>query len=69
MKGGKKKNINYNSLHTELGKTEILQSIQAKKEKTAYLKKKKHTTQEIKYVKLTSNNVCSRVSDCMEMKK
>lgn len=38
MKGGKKKNINYNILHTELGKTEMLQSNHVKKEKTVYLK-------------------------------
>lgn len=38
IKGGKKKSINYNILHAELGKTEILQSIRVKKEKTVYLK-------------------------------
>lgn len=67
MKGGKKKNINYNILHTELGKTEILTIIHAKNEKDSLPeKKKKHHK---KYVKFTSNNVCLRVPDCIEMKK
>lgn len=39
MKGGKKKNINYNIFVYRVRETEILQSIHAIKEKTVYLNK------------------------------